>query len=697
MSEQSFDTQALPSGFVLGKYTVGEVIGEGGFGVTYKGKQQRLDRQVAIKEYFPQEFAVRDPETFVLRPHQKWNHDRIGGYYWGKQRFLKEAKTLAKLDHRNIVSVIDYEDCNNTAYMMMSFVAGATLSGWLEKQPAVEERQLLKLFMPLLDGLAHVHAQGISHRDIKPDNILISADGQPILIDFGSSRETMGGDQQEKLTILVTPGYAPEEQYDPDGKQGPWTDIYAIGATMFYCITGAQPQDALLSKFSEGNNSYDQSSIQASLEQLQHQANTSYSSGFLAIVKRCLEPQAENRYQSAEDLIAALAQVAGESEGTTEVRGANQEGHTQVRTDDVTLVSPQSARATDNATELRGGNATDADELFERGANASVDSSSSSGAEAGKRGTNKKPLLLGGVIAAIVGAGAVVYQSGGLNKVESPSNKQVEQTSEIEVPSFVPSMVSLAAGSFNSGCLPQDTLCAEGEPRSSSVAVAAFEMSAGEVTVSEFEAFVEESGYKTSAEISELSAGRCVLVVGGAMSQPEDASWRTPGFEQDSTEPVVCVSHRDATAYTQWLSQKAGRSFRLPSETEWEYAARGGDDRVYPWGDTLADGVAVCSDCKSPGYRSQPASTDAFESNGYGLYHMSGNVWEWVGNVLPSALPAVTGEKAGAEPPSSLGQLAVLKGGSWFDTRDSLRISKRESDPELLNANFVGFRVAADL
>ena len=682
MSEQSFDGQALPSGFVLGKYSVGEVIGEGGFGVTYKGKQQRLDRQVAIKEYFPQEFAVRDPETFVLRPHQKWNHDRIGGYYWGKQRFLKEAKTLAKLDHRNIVSVIDYEDCNNTAYMMMSFVAGATLGDWLEKQPAVQERQLLNIFMPLLDGLSHVHAKGISHRDIKPENILISADGQPILIDFGSSRETLGGDQQEKLTILVTPGYAPEEQYDPNGKQGPWTDIYAIGATMFYCITGAQPQDALLTKFSEGASTYDQSSIQASLEQLQFQASTRYSSGFLAIVERCLEPKAENRYQSAEDLIAALAKVAGARRATTEIRGGDQDGRTEVRTVDIGLATPTAVRTTESSTEVRIESVAGADDVSEPGA-------WSAGAPSPSRTELKKPLLIGGLVVAVVAAAAVVYQSGGLDKVEKPSDKQVEQDAEIEVSSFVPSMVSLAAGSFNFGCLPQDAACALEEPSSVPESVAAFEVSAAEVTVGEFAAFVDESGYKTSAELAELGAGRCVLVVGGALSQPENASWRAPGFAQETTEPVVCVSHRDAAEYAKWLSQKAGRSFRLPSEKEWEYAARGGADQIYPWGDALVDGVAVCSDCKSPNYRPQPASAAAFDANGYGLYHMSGNVWEWVGDVLPAAQSSAA--------PASLGRLAVLKGGSWFDSGESLRISKRESDPELLNANFVGFRVAADL
>ena len=702
MFESSSNSQALPLGFVISKYVVGKVIGEGGFGLTYAGKQLRLDRQVAIKEYFPQSFAVRDSETYVLRPNEQSNHDRVGGYYWGKQRFLKEAKTLAKLNHRNIISVIDYEDCNNTAYMVMSFVDGVTLGNWLLKHGQMQESQVLKLFVPLLDGLSHVHAQGISHRDIKPDNILIGADGEPILIDFGSSREILASDKQKNFTVMVTPGFAPEEQYDPSGKQGPWTDIYAVGATIFSCITGAKPKDTYLSGASGAAKEHHslQSETFDTLDKLQNNADSGYTKRFLDVVRRCLQPKASDRYQSASALITALQQAADvepieHTAVRTEFRDVQSNDHTQIRAKKGADQNNEPTLIADNAARIR------------------VEP------ESRPRGGLKRGVYMLGVAALAIAVAAVYFyqnqSSGPVLEAQQEIERSVEESVDekivvspeeqveeqvIEVPVLpdskqmaAPVMASLPGGRFNFGCLAKDSACAESELAAVELPVKPFEMSVAEVSVAEFSAFVEDSNYKTSAEMATLTEGRCALIVEGVLTQPDDGSWRTPGFVQAPDDPVVCVSHQDATAYAVWLSAKSERNYRLPTEVEWEYAARGSLDSIYPWGDQLGEGRANCRDCGQSVVPFQPVSTKQYKANAFGLFHMSGNVWEWAGQALD--VP-VESSDANA-PPISLGGFAALKGGSWLDSGDALRVSKREKDPSLMSANFVGFRVAADL
>jgi serine/threonine protein kinase len=234
---------ALPNGYQLNVYRIEHVIGQGGFGITYLA-EDNLDRKVAIKEYLPSELATRIQEGSEVRPISDDQNDM---YQWGLRRFLDEAKTLARFKHPNIISILSYFEENSTAYAVMPYEEGDPLDKLIRQDKFTDEKSLLEILMPILDGLEKVHEQGLIHRDIKPANIYIRHDDSPVLLDFGSAR-TAVGQQSRTLTAVISPGYAPFEQYHGSGdKQGPWTDIYALGATLYAIVNrGRGPAEATM-------------------------------------------------------------------------------------------------------------------------------------------------------------------------------------------------------------------------------------------------------------------------------------------------------------------------------------------------------------------------------------------------------------------------------------------------------------------
>ncbi len=229
---------ALSPGFQLFEYRIDAVLGQGGFGITYLATDVNLNARVAIKEYLPGDYATRASDHSVS---PRWAADS-DFYLSGLESFLVEARTLATFRHPNIVRVARFFEAHRTAYMVLEYERGKPLKQWWERHRATPEPQLLSLLHPLLDGLALVHESGYLHRDIKPDNIYVrKEDGSLVLLDFGAARQTAGGAQQ--VADVVTPGYAPPEQYD-GGPQGPWTDIYALGATLYWMVTGSKPAPA---------------------------------------------------------------------------------------------------------------------------------------------------------------------------------------------------------------------------------------------------------------------------------------------------------------------------------------------------------------------------------------------------------------------------------------------------------------------
>ncbi len=228
---------------LIGRYTIEGVLGQGGFGITYLGMDELHEKPVAIKEFFPQGIVTRNIQyqdtvtvTFV---GEKDNYEK------GKERFLKEARTMAKFSKdEGIVKALDFFEINNTAYIVMEYLEGVTLKQYLRENKRIDAEDLVELLVPLIEALDEIHSQGLIHRDISPDNIMVLPDGRIKLMDFGAARDyTEFG--EKSLSIVLKPGYAPPEQYQTHGVQGPWTDIYALCATMYKCITGENPPDAI--------------------------------------------------------------------------------------------------------------------------------------------------------------------------------------------------------------------------------------------------------------------------------------------------------------------------------------------------------------------------------------------------------------------------------------------------------------------
>ncbi|MBP2652484.1 MAG: hypothetical protein H6Q73_53 [Firmicutes bacterium] len=244
--DESHETRVgcLQNGTMLAnKYIIGRLLGSpGGFGVTYLAWNHVADLKVAIKEYFPRNLINREASQSRVTLYSEQNKQ---SFDYGKEQFLREARILTKFDHAHVVKVLDYFEANGTAYIVMEYYEGMTLYEYIgRKSGLLSQQSAISIMIPIMDGLREVHAQGLIHRDIKPQNIYLSSKGRPILLDFGAARQAISN-QEQSNSVLLTSGFAPYEQYSRKGAQGTWTDVYGCAATLYYMLTGKVPSDAL--------------------------------------------------------------------------------------------------------------------------------------------------------------------------------------------------------------------------------------------------------------------------------------------------------------------------------------------------------------------------------------------------------------------------------------------------------------------
>ncbi len=287
---------SLHQGYKLHWYIIKGILGQGGFGITYLAEDTNLQQDVAIKEFLPTDMAVRENDASIHPVSGEYGEQ----FKWGLDRFMSEAQTLAKFKHPNIVRVLTVFPENNTAYMVMEYEKGRAMNELLKGKKTLSEDELKSIVLPVLDGLQHVHAAGFIHRDIKPPNLFIREDGSPVLLDFGSARQSFGFKTQT-LTSMVSPGFAPFEQYvAKSDKQGPWTDIYGMGATLYRSIVGRSPADAMDRSeaiLHSANDPY------VNVSEIKPQG---YSDAFIAAIDHALAFKPEQRPQSVSQWNAEL-------------------------------------------------------------------------------------------------------------------------------------------------------------------------------------------------------------------------------------------------------------------------------------------------------------------------------------------------------------------------------------------------------
>lgn len=277
----------LPSGhFLSQRYSIQSSIGQGGFGITYIAYDQKLDQEVCIKELFVTGNSTRGANLTV-------NSQSISDFSFEDfvKKFVQEARQLARFQHPNIVGVIDVFEEHQTAYMVMEYVKGETLKEKIQRDGFMNELPAMLLTTQLLDAVSEIHKKGVLHRDIKPDNILITSENRVVLIDFGSAREFAEG-KSTSTKAIFTPSYAPPEQYSEKAKRGPSTDIYALGATLYFVLTGEKPITATDRTF----------------ENLipPHQINPKVSSQLSSIVMVAMEMKQEDRFQTVLEMKEAI-------------------------------------------------------------------------------------------------------------------------------------------------------------------------------------------------------------------------------------------------------------------------------------------------------------------------------------------------------------------------------------------------------
>lgn len=300
---------ALPVGSILnGRYVVGRPLGQGGFGITYKALDHKTSNVVAIKEYFPGTLCHRRTEAQSITISTTGTND---DFYWGRERFLREAETLAGLgDLPGIVHVHEYFEENGTAYFSMDFVEGRDLKGYLKEHGGrLRWSELRGIVYPVMTALDAVHQRGIIHRDISPDNIYIKDSGEAVLLDFGAARASLG-ERSKSISVILKPGFAPKEQYFSHGKQGPFTDVYAMGATIYRCLAGIEPPESLERSEAVGTGEQDP------LKPI-HDYVPGIDSSLEQTVLKAMSINAEDRYQTMGEFERALKSTDQKDQTTT--------------------------------------------------------------------------------------------------------------------------------------------------------------------------------------------------------------------------------------------------------------------------------------------------------------------------------------------------------------------------------------------
>lgn len=641
-------SDALAPGSKLLWFEIVRVLGKGGFGITYLGRDTNQDRLVAIKEYLPTTFASRTEDKQVLpnSPSDKANFE------WGLERFLKEAQTLARFKHPAIVRVVSFFRDSSTAYMVMEYVEGTGLDVLLKNRKTLSEKELMKILPAILDGLEVLHDAHFIHRDLKPPNILIRKDGTPVILDFGSARQSMVG-QGEEMTSLLSLGYSPFEQYDSSGeRQGPWSDIYAMGGVLYRAIAGNKPTDAAMRIAARLRSEADP------LKPAVDVGKGRYSSGFLEAVDQALQVLETERPQSIGEWRTMLGLPSMLVQGTKK----------NLLKSTTTATSANTQTSGENAKKKRSSWRSFISNINEFSSyDSQTDSAvkkSLSGVSTPGRGVVKpaEVLVEGNTPAGHISQPPVLRVSAPRKPVDKSAAIIKLGRAWLEPDTKIP-FIWVSGGTFLMGSAVDEKGRHDDEGPVHEVSLKGFWMSRTPVTWFNW--------YQLMGD-------------------------HPPGVYNAAkgNHPVERVSWALVHKFLARLTQRSqGRSrFRLPTEAEWEYAVRAGTRTMYPFEDGIKSLEAYAWVKSNAEEQSWPVATK--KANPLGLYDLLGNVWEWVEDWY--------GADYYKESPSNdpqgpaKGVKRCVRGGCWRSQPRECRSANRQSVPESMVSHMVGFRLVRD-
>jgi formylglycine-generating enzyme required for sulfatase activity/serine/threonine protein kinase len=701
MESSNISTQALSAGTRIEEFVIERVLGSGGFGITYLARDTALGRQVVIKENLPVQFCFRDPSSLTVAPRHSQSDD-ADNFQWSLENFSKEAAMLASLHHPGIVQVLRSFQAFGTAYFVMPHVEGVTLEDLLQSRQqegqSFNEEELRGLLERVLAALDHLHDRGIYHRDIKPGNILITNDGIPVLIDFGSARQRLG---ERSMTVIESPGYTPFEQLQSRGNVGPWSDLYALAGTLVKAITGEAPPKATDRAFDDPFVPLaDRAELRAA-----------YSSSFLHCLDRALGMKPADRWQDAGEWLKALR----------EPTVAQQQ---PVRQEPKITPVPAVSWMPENL---------ERDPKFK-----SFSASASQPPEGHGKKTKPVPWIIAACIVLILFA---IVKSVTGNKDESRTVTTADDSALQQERKRV-EVAQAKEAEARAAKAQQEREALETAQREAEMKVQAKERARqiAEKKRLEEERRRQATGSKAGEEKAiKIAQGVSILfcwippgdfIMGspeGELGRADDellhrvtirqgfwmaktevtqAQWRAvmgnnPSHFKGDDLPVESVSWNDICGDLARTSGFLGRAnaktpdglrFDIPTEAEWEYACRAQSTAALNNGKALTS-IKTCMNLAELGWyegnsRNKLQAVGLKESNGWGLHDMHGNVWEWCADWYGTYPKGAATDPAG----QSAGSGRVIRSGCWSLEPHKCRSGQRNSYSPEDRSNGVGFR-----
>ena len=650
---------ALPEGAMLmgGKYRIVKKLGQGGFGITYLAEHVVLRKRVAIKEFFFQQFCERDDGTSHVTVPTVGNRELVEKF---RRKFVKEAQLIAsKLSHPSIVGVTDVFDENGTSYYVMDYIEGRSSSDIIKERGRIGEAEAIAIIDSVCRALAYVHSRNINHLDIKPGNIMVEAEtGNVVLIDFGVAKQYDAATGEATTTTPVgrSHGYSPLEQYKVGGVSqfSPESDIYALGATLYKMLTGTTPPEA-------GDVAQDglppiPSDISASVRR--------------AITAAMSTAKKDRPHTVAEFLDILHGKTAGGEETEVEEKKPKQ------KQDDIEVIVIDDGKGNSGNNGNNEGRAS--------GSSASGHNSHPQPQpEPAPQPQRRKwlPWVVAAGVAAVVFAAIMLLRP----QPEPPSQPQVQQQPQQQPPAQQPTQpVQQQQEQQPVEHQPESERPQSNLPEIEMVWVSGGTFTMGATSEQGSDAFDSEKPAH-SVTLSGYYIGKYEVT----QAQWKAVMGNNPSYFKGDNLPVEQVSWNDVQEFIRKLNQQTGKSYRLPTEAEWEYAARGGSNsRGYKYSGSNNIGSVAWYDGNS-GNTTHAVGTKS--PNELGIYDMSGNVYEWCQDWYGSSYYSNSPQRNPQGPAS--GSDRVCRGGSWIYSARGFRVSFRDYYSPVIRSYDLGFRL----